>query len=743
MDTETKVKIKGEGFAKLGKEAEKAFSSKTAAGLQRAVRELKGDLSELLGTQIKLTREMRGLDRGSDSFKKFAKELKNVKDQATTVRDLMGDINKLTDPRRKRGQGFAAGLAQGTGLGQYIPTGPGMMPRMAGMGIGRMMRRGVGGIAAPFQSPGVGGFAGALGAIPFVGGAAGQMLMAGHGYFQQAVAFDRTSRQALFAQAPRLGRGAMETRRKIFDERARMVEAAGIRAAAANKPAARDISTILSGAASLVKDVRTFQKSGVSPSSVGAGAAAAGRLGTAGFGALIGNFVSNITKNPALQKKIINQATSDVVYGATLGKVDLTGEQVGKKLEGTRLGKLFYKGAKVAGATDRIQQVLDRRADIRETAERQAAALRAAGRRQPTGLPGAGFATSMGIAPTEMMGMFAEMMRARGGTFGDVKTRFLKTAMAGQVAYGISPQVSGGFGRMGMPGGGGTLAGGAANAYARAIGSATAIGLSGSMVAEYLQQLVEQGTRAEKMGVRFDPRSFERISFAMKGMGILGPQAGRMAGEMYGAGRRVAAGGIRGPADLLMMQAAGFRPGDTESYWGARNVLRERGMTPEIAQKYLGRVVQGAKQFQGAEAQKGVVWSFLQKAGIQAGPGMAGKLLGGFQGGQFTPSVMADIEAMTKKAAGKKPETIVEIATEKAKTGAGLAVYGAKAEAAQIGTGRALAGTYTALEEAGRAGVRTLSRFRGALTSAATTILKAMEKIDDLANALVPGTGGR
>jgi hypothetical protein len=97
-------------------------------------------------------------------------------------------MDKRTQQRAQRRQGFVAGLAQGAGVAQYIPTGPGMLPRMAGAMVGRGARR-VGRGAMGFMPMG-GGLSTMLQALPGGGLAAGA-FEAAQGMFQEAVGFSQ------------------------------------------------------------------------------------------------------------------------------------------------------------------------------------------------------------------------------------------------------------------------------------------------------------------------------------------------------------------------------------------------------------------------------------------------------------------------------------------------------------------------------------------------------------------------
>lgn len=191
MPIEEKVKLSADtsGLKEIEQANRKAFNPASMREYKRAGKELERDHTMLNRRLVELTRTMRGLDKGTEAFKDMRKELRGIQQDAKLVATAMEAVQRATQPRPGRGA-FVAGLGQGAGLAQYIPTGPGMGARMVGAGVGGMARRGVGAAARPFLTPGMGGMVGMLSALPG-GGLAGGALQAASAYYQEAVQFQR------------------------------------------------------------------------------------------------------------------------------------------------------------------------------------------------------------------------------------------------------------------------------------------------------------------------------------------------------------------------------------------------------------------------------------------------------------------------------------------------------------------------------------------------------------------------
>jgi len=203
--TETKTKIKvgldASEIKKGGETIREAFNPKTVEGFRRQTTHLERDLSRLVKKQGELAEKLADVEQGSEAYKKLRVELKGVKDQAELVNTALTQMDRIQsranrqqqDKSKGTARSFAAGMGQGTGLGQYIPTEQGMGARMVGQAVGGGLRRAGGMAAAPFMTPGISGLAGALGQLPFgLGAFGGAALNSASSSYQAAVGYDRS-----------------------------------------------------------------------------------------------------------------------------------------------------------------------------------------------------------------------------------------------------------------------------------------------------------------------------------------------------------------------------------------------------------------------------------------------------------------------------------------------------------------------------------------------------------------------
>jgi hypothetical protein len=108
-------------------------------GLDKAARETRGvrDSMRELGEASKA---FEGLEK---SLAKVLKEFKSVVDTARSFSREIRNANSEMDKAKRRPSGFAMGVAQGSGMGEYFPSDMRLMPNLAGRQVGGMMRGGV------------------------------------------------------------------------------------------------------------------------------------------------------------------------------------------------------------------------------------------------------------------------------------------------------------------------------------------------------------------------------------------------------------------------------------------------------------------------------------------------------------------------------------------------------------------------------------------------------------------------
>ena len=180
--------------------------------------------------------------------------------------------------------------------------------------------------------------------------------------------------------------------------------------------------------------------------------------------------------------------------------------------------------------------------------------------------------SEFGYSKAESMQM-ATQMAQRGG--GAPSANAVKTAMAAQRRYGVSMDTAGSFQLAQRQGG---IAGG--TGMVGAINQAKRMGLEGSEVTDYLQEIAQGISNFQQTGIPINPRSITGLarSVAVTGVGIA--RGRKIAASMVGAGQQLSKTGPQSGVDMLMYQAAGYKGGGLEDLLQADLAL-EKGLDPD------------------------------------------------------------------------------------------------------------------------------------------------------------------
>jgi hypothetical protein len=636
------IKIRGDttGLKEIEAGSRKAFSPANMREYKREGKELSRDHANLNRRIIEVTRSMRGLEKGTQAFKDMRKELKGIQKDAGLVKTAMEAIERITSKPGRPGAGaFVAGVGQGAGLAQYIPTGPGQAGRMIGAGVGGMLRRGAGAAAAPFITPGIGGISQALSGIPLVGGALAGALEQAGGMYREAVGYDRAALGAL----PYAGAPPSAARQRAA--RARQLREATERVETEFQPQL---------AAARAKHLAALQA-----------AAGAGGIELTG-GAVARKAAGARERAPAFVRPFMAETERE---------------------RERRTTRDISSGA-LRRSAEELAKVGQRRDMALKAAQKSARGL------SVTGLPGLSEGVGFGMGPQQMIQSFSEMMQARGGTYDDVRRQSFRSALAAKTMFGVSAGQAGQFLRMGTEGGGGQ---GALN-LATVLQSATEQGLKGSQVVEYLSRLVDLGNQAEQTGVKIDPRAFIKASATMRGLGTMKQQAGRVAGGLQRAAGGLAARGVSSPMDILMLRHAGWSPEQgPEGLALAYERLEEGGLD---VGGLIGDIVSGAGGGVGGPGLKALqIKRAMGKLQIPVSMKQARTWARGVEGGELKPEVLKDIQRMIT--AGERPgaeQRMIAGAKELVARDAPTARGAAGLEAERIGIGRGAAGYMVGME---------------------------------------------
>lgn len=711
-DPEVNVKVKADAreLRKLREEGKSAFDKKTIVEYGRAADTLEKSLDKVVKRQVKLVEELGKVDKGTKAYKELSGQLKEVDRQASSTERSLNRIRRILSQqyrdqeraqakqnqaaqqaqqaeqqaRQARRRGFVGGFAQGVGVSEYIPSEPGQGARIGGAMLGRGMRRAAGGIAAPFQTPGVAGMAQGFGAIPLVGGFIGGAISTAAGMYQQAVGFQTAARGALFAQ----GAGFTPEQMKARKARAEI-----------------DVAREKEFGAFMVQTAEAVRSQRMSESEAKEKIAGKARKVTAAAGGTAGGALSLATALRAERARMEAASAKELEAEGGISVPEPPG--------GRRRPKEIYTNPKL----------------IRQRTKERVAAIRARAAAQPTGLPGAGAGVQFGLGPQEMMQLFTQMMQARGGTFDDVRRSEFVEAMGAQTRFGVSAQQAGAFGRMGIRGGGGT---GMGQGLAGVLQAAVASGLRGSQVTEYLQSLVQLGQQAERSGVKINVTEFTRGAATLTAAGLQGVQAQRVATGMQQAAMGVSKRGVQSPIDVLLARAAGFDPSQgPEGYARVMNKMAG-GMTSDMMNKLLAQLTQGAGAGGfGPQMQSLMLRRAMGKMGVEVGPGQATQLLASYRKGTLDEYIREE-ETRRMLEEGERPGAKTWLRGEAragVRRGAGLTVGAAGLQAFQVGVGARAAKWVVPLERASANAASAISRL-SVLKDFAHVVERATKSLD-------------
>jgi hypothetical protein len=707
-----------------GQEIRKAFDPRSSREFRRELGGLQRRLKDVTSAQVTLVKELQRTEEGTNAYKKLAEQLGAVEDQAKTVKSAIGGITSaFKDFNAEKRRGFGAGLAQGMGVAQYIPSEAGMGRRIAGGVIGKGVRRAAGAAAAPLQQPGVGGLASMVGAIPIVGQMAAGQIHALAGMYQEAVAYHSARVENLqYIQG-----GAVD--------RSQRAMGAGVGAAAAFR--LRAGTKIVGKGGHLTRQGR--QMAG---------------LARADLSEALSDPNSNspyVKKARAAmereqKRKIISQTIAQPIRDveeviSNVGEIaNFVGDKVGiqtgwkggPKIAASRaqIGQK-YKAARGAILDTISEQMIK---DLSDESKKAARKDRAARFRKAFGrvtLPSAGFGARFGFRAAETQAELSSFMGARGGEYTGLARHQFEGSLAARRVYGVQAQSAGAFARMGQGGGGGRGTMG----LATVLQTAFTMGLRGAQIPELLQSLVGLGQQAEQTGVKIDERSFTRQAGLMGAIGIKGPQMGRIAGGVNRAAMDLSGRGVSSPADMIMLRAAGYDPSQgIEGYSAAMNKMAG-GMDMPMLQNLMEMATAGSTGgVGGAGKQTSILMMrrFFGRLKTPIGPGQASEMLEAYQSGKLGREHLAllnrNIETGERRGAHGRMVTGARVGVGMV---AGLTKTEAGLEAKRIALGSRMAGTMATLNTASLAAAGAVANFSGELRTVANwmaSFTKDLEK---------------
>ena len=204
-----------------------------------------------------------------------------------------------------------------------------------------------------------------------------------------------------------------------------------------------------------------------------------------------------------------------------------------------------------------------------------------------------GTGITYGLSEAETHPMYGQMAAARGGPLSGQAFGFGMAAKYGMgVDLGTTGGLMKGLSRAGNMGGAAQRRG-----IATMIGQALALGLDGSEVNKYLQDISQLVGQQAEIGQRqLDMTAFREAERALGGE-VGGYQAQRIIRGFAQGVSEIGYKGAGGATEFMLATAAGYRPGQgQDSYFAALQRMQDVGSNPQLLEGYLGRFMGGDDQ---------------------------------------------------------------------------------------------------------------------------------------------------
>lgn len=573
--TEVIVNARAKGFQQVQQQAGKLMDVATKAATIQAkgysklegntkayrgeIKRLEASLRSLEKQQLATLKALGQTERTSKAYKALHEQFRNLNAEAQRLSQQRALVQRLYGPKGPGGRpltdadmargGFVQGLVQG-GFGINLQRGPGMWRQAAGMSLGGMAR---GFAGAPFG--GVQGVAQGLAGIPIVGG-----FMAGQ--FQNAMQFGEGAmgvQQARLGMAPFLGAGELGPNVAAARARGRARvrpeqflppgqtrfagereigqaanEAVRREAEAWNREQTEPLQRLKRG----VIDTGKIMLQGLKGSALG------GIMGPLGVGA--GGAASMYRQ---FQRGREEGSLYERAKAAELAAVEEAGAPE----------VAFRKAREVAGEAEARRERAEPFREIRELGLQLG-----------------------GMAETEALRAVQEVLQVGGGGMRGLRqTGMLPTMFAAQTRFGMGADITGAYLQAGRAGRGGLVGaeGRSDEALIGAIQDGMMLGLEGSELRDYMQQMAEGIQSWKTSGIPINQGSIGRLSRSIMDTTTLGGVRATAIGRgLAGAAQAVSETGVQDAIDLMMLQTmGGYRGGGLEEYEKAQMRLEEMG----------------------------------------------------------------------------------------------------------------------------------------------------------------------
>lgn len=596
--TEFVLKARAEGFSDVSRTGRKSLSELAAEG-----KKLERVYQGIIGKQVDLLKHLRRVKEGTDAYKALERQLTSVQKAGEKVQQTIAGINRATAEQKMKQGRFTQGLLQGlVPEAAYLERGPGMFRQAMGAELGKRMRGVATGGVHTFTS-GLGGIIEALQSIPG-GGLAAAPLQMQMGFAQQYLAFRQQQMQAVPYFRGNMG---------------------GISNAEwAKRQYAQDWD----------------------PARMTARRAEAARLAREGVAQVPeaeflpgGKYAPDVWATSELQAA--ERATMKRTRTGPKGSWDEEAPpEAFRDLAAMRRRAVLQGRERLAQEREgEINVELGRQARLRL---RRPESLMDLVRRQ---------GQRLGMASPESLEAATAITRVGGGRGRELRDQGMIPAAFGAMrAYGVGFDTAGQFLGAGRRGGLVGAQGASGQALVSTVGDALRMGLEGSEVATYVDQIAQGIQRWRQTGIPVNRESILGLSKAMALTGLGAIRGGAAAQGLVGRAQELSRRGPQSAEEVLLLQELGWRPGTGAAGYERAQMAIESGeaLKPDLVQRLLGRVMgegAGAMATPEQQAQARVRGrSLLQSLGVEVSAeemmGMASQL----GVGKMPPELAARLE---------------------------------------------------------------------------------------------------
>lgn len=223
-----------------------------------------------------------------------------------------------------------------------------------------------------------------------------------------------------------------------------------------------------------------------------------------------------------------------------------------------------------------------------------------------------------GMNEQESAQFMGQVAQAGEGGIEDVgRQGMIGTAFAARRLYGVSAETSGMFVRAGRRGGLAGMQGTGAELMSQVIADAMAMGLKGSQITSYLQEIASGIQQFDTSGMPIAERSIASMGVSLSTVGFRGGRAAALARGVTGAAQGLSRRGPQNAAELLLLQQlGGFEGGGAEGFERAQLRLEQGEFGGAEMQRLFSRFMRAGG---GGAAGRGLFRASMRGFGVNIG----------------------------------------------------------------------------------------------------------------------------